>query len=332
VRAILAALFFAASLGYRPAMASEDAASSQAAPTVALASTAPAGRIDKAKLDRQVEALLKECGKGVEASLWLGDGGAIALYELTSSKARPTASSIKAFYLVELFTRHADNLDKPLPGTDEILKNDRHPAMSMFKDPAARDEIRRVLTGASVRRVGEVMTRGTAGAEPMYGNAVYNAAANLVTVALGGPEPLTQLIRKRDPAFNKVSVRRYMLADRTAGDNEAPAAAFAVLYRKLVSQSLHDLDAKTLQAIRTVLTQEMDAKLGLHLTKGGDLGSDPQTCVREGCWFGKQTINYVVMLVRTDRVIEDRDASYKRLQDTAEALRTVLTEAGLSAK
>jgi hypothetical protein len=263
----------------------------------------------------------------------LGDG-ATTLYELNSSKAYPTASSIKAFYLVELFAAHAGTLDQPLPGIDEILKNDRHPAMSVFKDPAARDEIRRVLTGASVKRVGEIMVRGTADANRKYGNAVYNAAANLVTAALGGPEALTQLIRKRDPAFQDVSVRRYMLAERKPGDNEAPAVAFAALYGKLVSLSLQGLDAKTLLAIRTVLGREVDANLGLHMGKGGDLDSDPQACVREGCWRGgKQTIVYVVTLVRTDRGNEDRQAGSKRLQDTAEALRKVLTEAGrMSAK
>ena len=66
MRALLPPLAFAAFVGCQPASRADGAAGSQAAPTVALASTAPAGRIDKAELDRKVEALLKEYGKGIE--------------------------------------------------------------------------------------------------------------------------------------------------------------------------------------------------------------------------------------------------------------------------
>src|SRR6185295_9570031 len=126
------------------------------------------------------------------------------------------------FYLVELFDLYKGKLDKPLRGADAVLKNDNHPAISHFSEEQ-RAEIRRELRGASVRRMAEVMT-GTIEAS----NAVYNAAANLITAALGGPEALTARIRKRDPAFAQVSARRYMLRDRQEqGDNEAPAKALA---------------------------------------------------------------------------------------------------------
>jgi hypothetical protein len=146
----------------------------------------PAARLDKAALDRTVADLIKGHGEDIVVSLWLGGGGPAAWYERNAADPRPTASAIKAFYLVELFAAHAGALDKPLPGADAVLKDDAHPAISHFT-PAQRDEIRKALTGASVRRVGEVMIGA-----PGVSNAVYNAAANLTTAVLGGPDALTR--------------------------------------------------------------------------------------------------------------------------------------------
>jgi hypothetical protein len=274
-----------------------------------------------------VDAILHRHGPGAEASLWLGDAQGAPRFEWNATVPRPTASSIKAFYLVEFFAAYADALDQPLPGVDSILHNDRHPAMLVFEDPADRDAIRRVLTGASVRRIGEVMVRGTEEPNLKLWNATYNAAANLVTAALGGPAALTQLIRRRDPAFKDVSVRRYMLADREPGDNEAPAVAFAALYGKLMSRKFLGLVDNVLLAILEVLAQEQDEKLGVHYTKNGDLPTDPQTCVREGCWRGeKETIVYVVMLVQTDRGWKGARTAFEKLLQTAATLRAALID------
>ena len=150
-----------------------------------------------------------------------------------------------------------------------MLADDAHPAISHFT-PEQRAEIRRELIGATVRRVGLVMM-GTAPAS----NIVYNAAANVTTAVLGGPEALTALIRKRDAAFAAVSARRYMLRNRRErGDNEAPAIALAALYQRLAARRLAGIDAPTMDAMhealrrarrsgaRPALRQERQPRLG----------------------------------------------------------------------
>jgi hypothetical protein len=240
---------------------------------------AVAAGLDKTVLSRDVEALVKGHGEGIAASLWLGGAGGEAWFEINSGQLRATASAIKTFYLVELFDLYEGKLDQPLPGADQVLKDDSHPAISHFSREQ-RDEIRRALSGASVRRVGEVMI-GKAQAS----NAVDNAAANLTTAALGGPEALTALIRKRDSAFERVSARRYMLRDREeTGDNEAPATAFAVLYQRLASQQLTGIVGNTMNAIHETLRGGNNRILGRHFGKAGNIYSDPLTEVRAG-WY-----------------------------------------------
>lgn len=281
-----------------------------------------APRLDTA-LSKQVEAVL-EANEGVVASLWLGGADGEAWFELDADQIRPTASAIKAFYLVELFDAHRGKLDRPLPGAELILKDDAHPAISHFM-AGQRDEIRRGLSGASVRRIGELMI-----GKVMASNAVYNAAANLTTAALGGPEALTALIRKRDLAFARVSARRYMLRDRfQPGDNEAPASAFAALYQKLASRRLRGVDAKTMDAIHETLRNRDSASLGKHFNKAGVLDSDPITHVRAGWWeTAKGPLVYVVMTMQPSPGAAGREASERQLSETCEALRDILASAG----
>src|SRR5690606_256645 len=121
-------------------------------------------------------------------------------------------------------------------------------AISHFA-PEVRDEIRKELIPASVRRVGEIM-QGKAKAS----NPVYNAAANLITAHLGGPEQLTARIHARDPRFKAVVVRRYMLRDRTMpGDNEATAESLAALHQALASRSLSGVSEPVMTAVHEVL-------------------------------------------------------------------------------
>ena len=286
-----------------------------------------APRLEATALSGRIEGLLNEHGQGIEASLWLGDAGA-AVFERQASVPRPTASAIKSFYLVELFDRFSGALDRPLPGVAAVLADDAHPAISHFT-PEQRAEIRRDLKDATVRRVGLVMM-GTAPAS----NVVYNAAANVTTAVLGGPEALTALIQTRDAAFAAVSARRYMLRNRRErGDNEAPAIALAALYQRLAAGRLAGIDAATMDAIREGLRRGDDPVLGRHYDKNGNLDSDPLSEVRAG-WYAtaKGPLVYVVMTRQPTPGPGGRDASSRQLAKTADALAQVLAQAGLGAR
>lgn len=265
-------------------------------------------QIDANNLTREIETRLKKHGQGIEASVWLGgvDG---PWYQYKSRETRPVASSVKAFFLVELFDKYRGKLDSPLPGAAEIL-NDDHIAISHFK-PAVRDEIRRELSAATVRRVGEVMIGKTE-----VSNEVYNAAANLTTAILGGPEALTAAIHRRDPAFESVEVRRYMLRDRTKpGDNEATAESLAALYQKLAAKNLQGIDPPTMTALHEVLHKQTNRKMGTQYFKGGSLGSDPMTRVHAGWWDTKKgPLVFVVMLEQPGPGNLERDEAEKKLR------------------
>ncbi len=205
-----------------------------------------------------------------------------------------------------------------------MLADDAHPAIAHFT-PEQRAEIRRDLTGASVRRVGLVMM-GTAPAS----NIVYNAAANLTTAALGGPEALTAAIHARDRAFAGVAARRYMLRDRRErGDNEAPALALAAVYQRLASRRLAGIDAPTLDAIHAALRRADDPALGRHFDKGGSLPSDPMCEVRAG-WYdtARGPLVYVVMTRQPMPGADGREASGRRLASTADDLAQAIVQAG----
>jgi hypothetical protein len=289
----------------------------------------PASRPVRAALDVRalavdVDATLAGHGDGVAASLWLGGAEADAWFARDVETPRATASAIKTFYLVELYARFAGALDRPLPGVDGALADDAHPAIAHFT-PEQRAEVRRELSGATVRHVGQVMM-GSAPAS----NIVYNAAANLVTVAFGGPEALTAAIHRRDPAFSAVAARRYMLRNRRErGDNEAPARALAVLYQRLASRHLAGIDAASMDALHEALRRRDDPLLGRHYDKGGDLDSDPLTMVRAG-WYdtAKGPLVYVAMTMQPVPGPAGRPASTAKLGKTADALAITLVKAG----
>jgi hypothetical protein len=290
----------------------------------AIAQPAAPRPVDASLVARQVDGVLREHGDGITASLWMGTAAGPGWVERLPHESRAAASAIKTFYLVELFGRYAGALDRPLPGVEAVLADDAHPALSHFT-VEQRAEIRRELTGASVRRVGLVMM-GTAPAS----NIVYNAAANLTTAALGGPDALTALIRTRDAAFAPVAARRYMLRDRRErGDNEAPAAALAALYQRLASRRLVGVDAPTMAALHEALRRTDDPALGRHFDKGGSLASDPMCEIRAG-WYetAKGPLVYVVMTLQPMPGADGRPASSQRLARTADAVTRVLVEAG----
>jgi hypothetical protein len=286
-----------------------------------------AARFDQAAVSKDIAALLKAHGEGVVANLWVGGDSGTAWFELHADQPSATASAIKTFYLVELFASYRGRLDTPLPGAEAVLENDEHPAISHFS-PEQRAEIRRVLGGASVRRVGEVMM-GKASAS----NAVYNAAANLTTAVLGGPERLTKRIRDRDPAFARVSARRYMLRDRKSpGDNEAPAAALAALYQRLATRALTGIDSETMRAIREAMIKEDVDNVGTRFSKAGALSSDPATEVRAGWWeTARGSLIYVVMLRQSTAGPTGVPSSSERLGKTVDTLTDTLVGAGFAA-
>lgn len=285
------------------------------------------GRLDRAAVSLAVERLLEAHGDRVAASLWLGGEDGEPWFEKNAGQPFPTASAVKTFYLVELFDSHRGRLDRPLPGADAVLADDTHMAISHFTVDQ-RIEIRRELGGASVRRIGEVMM-----GKARVSNAVYNAAANVVTAVFGGPEALTERIRAREPAFAKVSVRRYMLRDRNVrGDNEAPAVALGTLYQRLASGRLTGIDAGTARAVRDAMVAQKDDDLGTSFLKDGALSSDPLTEVRAGWWTtGRGPLVYVVMTRQPAPGPAGRESFATPLAETANAVRDTLVRAGWNA-
>ena len=283
----------------------------------------PASRVDRERLDQAVKAVLDQSAEGLQAGLWLGSAEGEAWYSAEGKATFPTASSIKTAFLIELFARYAAALDQPPPGLDAILRDD-HPAIAHFR-PAQRAEVRKELAGASVRRIGGVMM----GSVPAS-NIVYNAAANITTALLGGPEALTRLIGSRSPAFASIAVRRYMLADRhVTGDNEATPEALAAVLQALAARRVPGLDTATVDEIRGTLLTRTDPRLGRHFLKNGDLDTDPITRVRSG-WYeppAGPAIVYVVMVAQPGPGGLPRAQAVRRLVETAGNLTDCLLDA-----
>ncbi len=291
---------------------------------VALAPARPDGpTVDTRKLDDQVRAILAEHGDGVEAGLWVGGTKGDAWYAWKADEVRPTASAIKTAFLVELFARHADDLDRTPPGLDAILSDD-HPAIAHFS-AEGREEVRKGLLGASVRKIGGIMM-GTVPAS----NLVYNAAANVATALLGGPEGLTRAIHARDPSFAPIVVRRYMLADRKArGDNEATAASLAAVLRRVASGDIPGVRREAVDAIRTAVLVEDYPGGGRHHYKTGEIDTDPLTRVRTG-WIERprgETIVYAAMTRQPSPGARPRAEAGERLAKTDRRLADAILEA-----
>jgi hypothetical protein len=285
--------------------------------------------VDAKALGSRLAEILNEHGEGLIASVWFGPASGPAWYTRESDAIRPTASTIKTAFLVALFARFADSLDQPPPGLDAVLR-DEHPAVANFT-PAQRAEIRKALAGISVRKLGGVMM-----ASVPASNIVYNAAANVVTAVLGGPEGCTQAIRDCDPAFAGITVRRYMLAPRNiTGDNEATAAALAAVLQRVASGKIPGATEATAEAIRrTVVSRDDHYGLkGRFSIKDGALDSDPLVRAQSG-WCepasGGPPIVFVVMLTQPDPGKRSRSEAGERLQTTCLRLtKMVLEAAGL---
>lgn len=281
----------------------------------------PAHRVDRTRIEREVARLLEAHGEPVQASLWLGDGRD-ALWSRDPDLAMPAASAIKTAFLIELFAEHHADLDAAPAEFATLTADASHPAFAHFAAPL-RAEIVRELAHASVHRVGRAMIRGDG-----VSNGVYNAAANLTTAHLGGPAALTARIHARDPAFAAVHVRRYMLAARNSGDNEASAAGLAAVLQRIARGELAGVDGATLAAIRDVMRGNDHARFGVHWHKSGALDSTPITRVESGAFpIGGRPLVYVVMLSQRDPGTRSPAEAGQRLGRLALALREALLEA-----
>lgn len=276
---------------------------------------------DARALDADVRRVVAELGPGARAAVWLAAADGPPAYAWNADLPMPTASAIKAAYLIELFVEFAADLDAPLPGADALLADAAHPAVRDFRPPQ-RSTARRALGHASVRRVGEAMIQGKG-----VDNATYNLAANVVTAHFGGPSWLQARLHRRDRGFAGLHVRRYMLADRAVdGDNEATARALAAVHSLLASG--RGLPPAAAAAARSVLAQGDDARGRHRFAKGGSLDSDPVTRVRAGFVEGPQaTVVFVVMLAQ-DGVADGQFADAgRRLAAAAQRIEELLLAA-----
>ena len=296
------------------------------------ANPTPTSTIDVEALDRRLDALVTPGrGDGLALSVWVGGPTGEAWFARDASTTRASASAIKTAYLIELFAAHADALDAPAPGADAIVHDDAHPAVAHFTADD-RADIGAEIAGATIRRIGQMMIRGTG-----VSNAVYNAAANVTTALLGGPEALTGLIHDRAPAFGGLTVRRYMLAARdVTGDNEATAASLAAVLQRVAARDLPGLSRDTVTALWEILrVPEDDGPLGLgtHYFKSGSLGSDPMIRIRSGFWDGPEgVIVYVVMAEQPTPGTRTRDAAAARLVEVSRAATDAVLAAARAAR
>ncbi len=224
---------------------------------------------DVAAVGEAVEAIVASHRGPVGAAVWIGGAGGPPWYTRDADTSYPTASVIKAAYLVELFAAHAGALDAPAPQLAAVLDTPGHPALAPFSARQLAD-IRRALGRASVRRLGAIMM-----ARLPASNHVYNAAANLATAILGGPEGLTRRLHAREPAFAPIVARRYMLADRDErGDNTASAAALGAVVQRLAAARAPGVDARTARAMQEAVRRR-PVRTGIHRAKSGYLPSAP---------------------------------------------------------
>ncbi|MCO6044477.1 class A beta-lactamase-related serine hydrolase [Aeoliella sp. ICT_H6.2] len=237
------------------------------------------------------EGLLADAPAGTQFGVWIGRPNGDALYTHHADAVMPTASSIKAALLIELFAMHEEQLDTPPEGVSEIFTAREHPAFVHYSK-RDRQESEELLTKMSVEQLGRQMIR--VGENP---NRVYNGAANVVIAMLGGPTQATARVHERDDRFAGHTVNRYMLADRNVtGDNTATPESLAAVHSALARREIKGLQPETIERIRNVLLLDKDRSGTSHYFKGGSLGSDPVTYVRAGWWEGKRpTVVYAVM-------------------------------------
>lgn len=274
-------------------------------------------------LDADVRAVLEQLGPDVRAAIWLSAPSGPPAYAMNVDTPMPTASAIKAAYLVELFAEFADRLDAPFPDAAKRLGDAKDAAVRDY--PAAqRTTASKALGKASVQRVAEAMITGKG-----VDNATYNLAANLVTAHFGGPAWLDARLHQRDARWQGLHVRRYMLADRREhGDNEATARALAAVHSMLATGCARGVPESAMAAARAIL-QRPDDEGGRHrFQKTGALDSDPVTRVDAGFVEGPHGVAvYVVMLAQDKVATSDLATAGQQLAKGIDVIRELLLAA-----
>jgi hypothetical protein len=276
-----------------------------------------------AGLDADVRAVVRDLGPNVRAAVWLSAPAGPPAFAWNVDQPMPTASAIKAAYLVELFAEFADNLEAPFPDADKLLSDAAHPAVRDF--PAAqRATARKALSKASVRAIGEAMITGKG-----VDNATYNLAANLVTAHFGGPAWLEARLHQRDPSWQGLHVRRYMLANREEhGDNEATARSLAAVHGLLATGHARGVPDSAIAAARAVLARPDDDGGRHHFQKAGALDSDPVTRTVGGFTEGPSGKSvYVIMLAQDDLPTADFAAAGQKLGAAVDKIEAMLLAA-----
>lgn len=244
------------------------------------------------------------------------------MLSIRAEQPMPVASAIKVAYLIELFDAFAALLDHPLPDCETVLRDRSHPA-TIHLGSARRETAQQALGQASVRRLGEAMITGRG-----VDNATYNIAANVVTAHFGGPAGLTARLHARDPRWRGLTVRRYMLANRTEnGDNEASAAALASVHGMLALRTVPGVDSRAISAAREILSRPNDNRGRMVFFKGGSLNSEPVARVRAG-WREQPdgALVHVVMLSLANLPAEERTAAGQRLAEAAQRIEQLLLQ------
>ncbi|MDA1221435.1 MAG: serine hydrolase [Planctomycetota bacterium] len=268
------------------------------------------------------EAIDAHGDDGLEVSAWIGPASGMPWFTRDAGDVRAAASAIKTAYLVELFAAFEDSLDEPLAGLDAILDDPDHPALVHF-EPEVRAAVVQKMRGVSARRVAQMMIHGIG-----VDNATYNAAANVTTAVLGGPEGLTERLTARfGPG---AAVRRYMLARRdVTGDNEVSAEFLARVLSAVASGHLPGIRARTIEAIRDQLFLEIHAEGSRHLSKTGALDTDPMTRISSGILVrpDAEPLVYAVMCQRADPGSRSREDAVSALEASEAALTRALLDA-----
>jgi hypothetical protein len=267
-------------------------------------------------LDAEVQQILKDNGNQLEASVWVGGPTGDAWYQWQASVPRPTASAIKTALLVEFFAAHQGHLEEEVP---EIGQRLFRPPIVGF---GAR-QYERKLKEATASHIGQVMM-GKIEAP----NEEYNAAANLVIGALGGPEFATQKIHARDPAFAHIMVRHYMFEPADGQENEATADALARVLQRLAARKISGIDDATVTALRGAFVAVENAPVGTHYFKGGEFNGDPLMVVNSG-WVETEPLIlvYVVMTTQPNPGPYPREVAFGRQQEAAQYLSRRILEA-----
>ena len=289
----------------------------QAAPifTLVLLSPVANGQMGEFDIPDEVIAILDDLSDETQVGFAVLNREAKIICAHRADEPFSSASSIKSAILLELFAKYGNELSKTSRfDIQSIVRNDEHPAIAHF-GPATRNEIAIDLADVSIFRLGKIMIDSTDEAGKSYSNTTYNAAANVAIGLLGGPAKATERIHRRHPAFQRMHLRRYMLADRkVSGDNTATPLELATLFAMSIGENRRMVQPHEAAAATKIL-HSTDYPDGSRLySKGGTLHSDPVTSVRSGQFQRRDVrMNYAIMATQKLSAAGSGARQYKEL-------------------